>query len=144
MLLFGVVILSFSLHQATHAQDDNATKIKVTTISNLFDAENNLKQSANATNTVGTVEEALNLLTAGLNENDGGKSIILIDNSTQVVDNSVAREVLENSIEDLVFKPGTNATVAGEHTVVTWWGCETFTAPVGRCVHVTIGSSLEQ
>jgi len=153
MLLFGVAILLICLQQGTLAyvgnetKVDNATRITVTTISNLFDAKNNLKQAQNITKTVGTIDEALALMSSGLKGNDGGKSIIMLDNSTQVVDNSVAREVLEKSIKDWIGKPGApGAPViagAGEHTVVTWWGCETFHQPI-RCVHVTIGTSLKQ
>jgi len=146
MLLFGVSILLLSLNLDTNAQVDKATKldngtkkITVTTVSNYFDAENKLKEVENTTKTVGTVEEALALMTAGLNENDGGISVMVIGNSTQVVDNKVARQVLEKSFTDFANRPGAPVEIF----TVEGWVCQTAFQPTS-CIHATITTNPPQ
>ena len=140
MSLFGAAILLFSLQQVTDAQLENETKVEnatrkitVTTVSNYFDAENKLNQVENTTRTVGTVEEALALMTAGLNENDGGISVMMIGNSTQVVDNKVARQVLEKTFTDFANRPGAPVEIF----TVEAWVCQTAFQPTS-CIHGTI------
>ena len=99
--LIGLSILPFILLQSANAQSPNTTQFQMTTVSIYLDENYTLTELTNTTKTVQTLDEAFAITNTGLT-GTGGKTMIVANNSTQLVDNSLANVVLEKILRDKV------------------------------------------
>lgn len=83
----------------------NMTQYKITSTSVFLGEDNEIMQIQNSTRTVGTLDEALQLTNAGLTAGKGiSKSLIITNNSTQLVDGDTAQFIIEKELRSLSEK----------------------------------------
>jgi hypothetical protein len=105
VVLIALSLFSFVLLQSANAQSANATKFKIVSASIFVGKDNEIKQIQNSTKVVQTLDEALQLTKAGLTTGKGiSKSLIVTNNSTQLVDGDTAQVILEKALRSLSEK----------------------------------------
>ena len=79
--------------------------LEITSTSVFIGKDNEIKQIENSTKIVQTLDEALQLTNAGLTTGKGiSKSLIITNNSTQLVDGDTAQVILEKELRSLSEK----------------------------------------
>jgi hypothetical protein len=93
--------------QSANTQSANATstKFRVTSVSVFLGKDNEIKQIQNSTRIVPSLDEALQLTKAGLAAGKGiSKTLVVTNNSTQLVDGDTALVVIEKALRSLSEK----------------------------------------
>jgi hypothetical protein len=119
--LIGLSILPFVLLQSANAQPQNTTQFQMTTVSIYLDENYKIKELTNTTKTVQNIDEALAITNAGLT-GTGGKTMIVTNNSTQLVDNSLANTVLEKILRDKVENSENPPPIVRMHGIWVYLG----------------------
>lgn len=114
-------MLPFLLLQSANAQPLNTTQFQMTTVSIYLDENNTITELTNTTKTVQTIDEALGIANAGLTGTEG-KTMIVANNSTQVVDNSVVSIVLEKIFQDIVENSKNPPPIVRSHAIWVYLG----------------------
>jgi hypothetical protein len=123
--LIGLSILPFILLQSANAQSQNTTQFQMTSVSIYLDENNTIKELTNTTETVQTLDEAIAITNAGLTGTGGktmGKTMIVVNNSTQLVDNSVANVILEKILRDKVENSENPPPIVRMHGIWVYLG----------------------
>ena len=119
--LIGLSILPFVLLQSANAQPQNTTQFQMTSVSIYLDENYTITELTNTTKTVQTLDEAFAITNAGLT-GTGGKTMIVTNNSTQLVDNSLANTVLEKILRDKVENSENPPPIVRMHGIWVYLG----------------------
>jgi putative cell wall-binding protein len=132
LALIGISILALISLQSASAQSKNTTQFQVSTVSVYLDENFAIKKLVNTTKTVQSIDEALAITNAGLANSKGGSTMIIANNSTQLVDNSIANDVFEKILRSKVDSDNP-PQILGIHGVWVYLGG-------GDSYHIQVGA----